>query len=69
MSDLNSKNKKLLGVDATTCIGCGTCPALCPRTFSINENGIAFVVNPSGESKAEIQEAIDACPVEAISWE
>ena len=61
--------KKLPQVNKITCIGCGTCPALCPKTFSMNEEGIAVVTDPEGESEAEIQEAIEACPVDAISWD
>jgi ferredoxin len=56
-------------VNQATCIGCGTCPALCPNTFELRGDGKAYVTNPTGHSEAEIQEAIDACPVDAISWE
>jgi len=56
-------------VNQQTCIGCGTCPALCPNTFAIQDDGKAHVTNPSGDSEEEIQGAVDACPVDAISWE
>ncbi len=28
-------------VDPDTCIGCGTCPAICPEVFQMNDNGLA----------------------------
>ena len=35
--------------------------------FGMDEDeGIATVINASGASQSEIQEAIEACPVEAI---
>ena len=60
---------KKVKVDQSTCIGCGTCAAMCSAVFSIHDDGKAQVDNSAGASEAEIQAAIDACPVRAISWE
>jgi len=54
-------------VDAGKCIGCGTCAALAPNTFKI-ENGKSIVTDPQGDDEDTIQNAIDSCPVNAISW-
>jgi ferredoxin len=56
-------------VDPNTCIACGTCTSMCPNTFKTGEDGKSQVQNPQGESEEQIQGAIDACPVHAISWE
>ncbi|MCD6476908.1 MAG: ferredoxin [Candidatus Aenigmarchaeota archaeon] len=48
-------------VDQEKCIGCGACASLCPEVFEIKE-GKAHVI-----SDKECKEAIDACPVGAIS--
>ncbi|RMG57848.1 MAG: ferredoxin [Deltaproteobacteria bacterium] len=56
-------------VDADTCTGCALCCDLCPGVFQLNDDNIAEVIDPSGASEAEIQDAIDQCPVSAISWE
>lgn len=56
-------------INQATCVGCGTCHALYPNTFVLKEDNKAQVTNPQAESEEEIQEAIDACPVKAISWE
>lgn len=72
---------KKLVVDQEKCIGCGTCVALTPEVFELNDEGKARLKlqAPSSPAKqdpalrdklqAKIQEAIESCPVEAISWE
>jgi len=47
-----------------TCIGCGTCSAICSEVFEMS--------GPKAKVKAQkdlpcVDEAIDACPVSAIS--
>ena len=55
-------------VDADTCTGCGLCEQIGPETFRLNDDGIAEIVDPAGNDEETIQECIDSCPVEAISW-
>jgi ferredoxin len=55
-------------IDRETCIGCGSCAALCPKVFRLKGDGKAEVFNPAGDSEENIQKAIDVCPVSAISW-
>ena len=55
-------------VDADLCTGCGACTDVCPDVFELGEDDVARVKNPSGASESDIQEAIDSCPAEAISW-
>ncbi len=54
-------------VDADLCTGCELCVDVAPNTFQMNDEDISVVVNPSGDDEDTIQEAIDSCPVEAIS--
>jgi ferredoxin len=54
-------------VDADLCTGCGACVDICPAVFEMGDNDVAVVKNPTGASEAEIQEAADGCPSEAIS--
>ena len=63
------KMDKIPQVNQETCIGCGTCVALCPKVFELDENGKSEVKDPAGCKECNCQEAIDACPVNAISWE
>jgi ferredoxin len=50
------------------CIGCGTCPAICPEVFSLNGEGLASA--PSGQIPEKMTalavEAAESCPVNAI---
>jgi len=55
-------------VNEETCIGCSTCNSLAPNTFVLGDDGKAKITNPPGNSQEEIQNVIDSCPVDAISW-
>lgn len=62
------------------CIGCGSCVAICPDFFELDEEGKAHLKNSSldeksGEESLEIekkgccQDAVDVCPVQCIKIE
>ena len=57
-----------VSVDKKTCIGCGSCVAICPEVFEMN--GDKSVVKASAKKKGEMpscaKEAEQACPVDAI---
>jgi ferredoxin len=55
-------------VDTDLCTGCELCVETVSEVFQM-QGDAAAVVDPSGASEEEIQEAIDNCPVEAISWQ
>ncbi|MDI6883184.1 MAG: ferredoxin [Patescibacteria group bacterium] len=59
------------------CIGCGSCSSLCPKFFELAEDGRCHLkegkFNPKSETEElEVenlkcaQEAVEACPVQAI---
>ncbi len=57
-------------VNQDTCIGCGLCISTVPEVFEVNADGKAEVCgHTTDENRAAVQEAIDACPVQAISAE
>ena len=62
-------NPKNPVVNKDLCIGCGSCTALCSQTFNMGADGKSEVVNPQGNSQEEIKQAVDSCPVQAISLE
>jgi ferredoxin len=54
-------------VDIELCIGCGACPELCPEVFAMGDDEKAHVVGPDKCSTCDCQEAVDSCPVQAIT--
>lgn len=56
-------------IDPDKCIGCGLCASIADKSFRMNDEKMkAEVIDPAGDEKSKIQEAIDSCPVQAISW-
>ncbi|MEJ5314916.1 MULTISPECIES: ferredoxin [Anaerolinea] len=58
-------------VDRDLCMGCGVCETIAPNVFKLEDDGIAVVlvdVVPP-EEEANVREAMDACPEQAISIE
>jgi ferredoxin len=56
-------------IDEAECTGCETCVELCPEVFEFKEDEeIAVVIKPEGGPEC-VEEAIENCPVECISWE
>jgi ferredoxin len=55
-------------VEQSICTGCELCEQICPEVFRMNDDGVSEVYNPQGASEDKIQEAIDSCPVQCISW-
>lgn len=55
-------------VDKKKCIGCGTCVALAPKVFALTNDNKAEVISQTN-SQESIKQAIEACPVQAISYQ
>ncbi len=54
-------------VDEAKCIGCGTCEGFCSECFKIVD-GVA-VVQKEECTDCDVNQAVDSCPVGAISTE
>ncbi len=54
----------MIKVDKKKCIGCGACESVCPEVFKLKD-GKAFV--KAQKNIPCVQEAIESCPVDAIS--
>lgn len=57
----------MVKVDKKKCIGCGTCPQVCPKVFEMGKDGKAQVKKDADKNASCIKKAISACPVSAIS--
>jgi len=61
--------KYKITVDKETCIGCGSCLAICPENFEMDEEGKSKVKNEEIEELGCNQQAADACPAGSIKIE
>ena len=56
-------------VDRARCCGYTVCHEICPQVFELDDAGFAVAANGGtvpATLEADVQEAIDACPAEAI---
>jgi ferredoxin len=51
-------------VNKETCIGCGSCVAICEEVFEMTDDGKVRV--KAQKDNPGVTEAIEACPVDAI---
>lgn len=57
-------------IDEGLCVGCGSCEALCPDVFAMNDRGTAEPIAEATEAnKADVEEAIKMCPMNCIAWD
>ncbi len=58
-------------INKNACIGCGSCAAICPEVFEIDDEGIAKVtVESINENQLnDATEASENCPTSAIEIE
>ncbi|MFH1358290.1 MAG: ferredoxin [archaeon] len=57
----------MVKVDQEKCIGCGACVAACEDVFEMGDDMKAHIKTGADTSKGCVKEAIDVCPVDAIS--
>ena len=55
-------------INKDLCIGCGLCESIYPEVFRLGKSFKSEVIGECEDEK-KCQEAIDSCPVGAISWE
>ena len=61
---------KKIEVNQSTCIGCGACVQIARDAFKMNEKGLSVPIVEVVEGVTpEIIEAMEACPVNAITIE
>jgi len=54
-------------IDWDECIGCGSCVELCPEVFELRDDAKVYVIGEEKCNTCDCDEAVDICPVEAIT--
>jgi ferredoxin len=56
-------------VDRDRCVGSGTCEALAPAVFEVDDDGVLAVLRaePDTHELADVRDAVTACPTRALS--
>lgn len=58
--------KYKIEIDRDSCVGDGACVNEAPETLELDDEDIAVVKNPEGNSPEEILASAQCCPVDAI---
>jgi ferredoxin len=56
----------LVAIDRAACIGNGVCVAVAPRAFALDDLMKAVVLAPETETEANLLQAAEMCPTQAI---
>jgi ferredoxin len=56
-------------VDRDRCVGSGTCEALAPAVFEVDDAGVLAVVRPEpgADELADVRDAVTGCPTRALT--
>jgi ferredoxin len=56
-------------VDRARCVGSGTCEALAPAVFEVDDDGVLAVLHsqPAEDEVPDVRDAVDACPTRALA--
>lgn len=56
-------------VDLDLCIGDAICESICPQVFQLGDDGLSYVIADPfpAELQAEVEEAAESCPTDAIA--
>lgn len=54
-------------IETASCVGCGSCEAICPEVFTMNDHGVAHAVAETDHKHlADIKDAMKMCPANCI---
>lgn len=68
IKELQSANTRFPDVNET-CIGCSACVAISDEVFELDDEGKSVVKSCGSYEWLDVDDAIAACPVDAISWQ
>lgn len=56
----------VISIDQSRCIGAGNCVHIAPRTFQLDDEYIAYLVDREGHDDETTLDAARSCPTDAI---
>jgi ferredoxin len=58
-----------VAVDRDRCVGSGTCEALAPAVFEVDDDGVLAVLRPepAEDDLSDVRDAVLACPTRALA--
>ena len=58
-----------VGVDRDRCVGSGTCEALAPHVFEVDDDGVLRLLReePADGEQSDVRDAVTACPTRALT--
>ena len=56
----------IVSIDQSRCIGAGNCVHIAPRAFQLDEDNIAYLVDPGSVDDDVLLDAAKSCPTDAI---
>jgi len=56
----------IVSIDQSRCIGAGNCVHIAPVAFQLDEENVAYLVDPSSVDDETLLDAARSCPTDAI---
>lgn len=56
----------IVSIDQSRCIGAGNCVHIAPRAFQLDEENVAYLVDPASVDDDDLLDAAMSCPTDAI---
>jgi ferredoxin len=56
----------IVSIDQSRCIGAGNCVHIAPQAFQLDEENIAYLVDPASVEDEDLLDAAKSCPTDAI---
>ena len=56
----------IVSIDQSRCIGAGNCVNIAPKAFQLDEENIAYLVDPASVDDETLLDAARSCPTDAI---
>jgi ferredoxin len=56
----------IVSIDQSRCIGAGNCVQIAPTAFQLDEENVAYLLDPSTVDDETLLDAARSCPTDAI---